>query len=111
MMGRRIKVEMSLDGTRPMHPALTRPGDYCGPITGFIGKLPTVFFLKPNSHDKAATRRARCIQHVTSPPYTFVEEKDGSLSIKEIINDMSIHNGRRVSDGWRGFLTKGEWHL
>jgi hypothetical protein len=43
MKGRRIPVEES------GHPIVEQPGDYCGPVYGFTGDLPAVFFLKPNA--------------------------------------------------------------
>lgn len=84
----------------------TEPGDYMGPIMGYTGDVPVVFFLKPNARDPDAPRIARSIQHVVSPPHTFRECADGSLEIRESLGDM--HNG--VSDGWHGYLDEGhEW--
>lgn len=101
MKGRRIPVPKS------GHPVVGRPGDYCGPVIGFTGDLPAVFFLKPNARDADAPRRARTVQHVTSPPHVFTEEPDGSLTITASIGDTAGEGS--ASDGWHGFLTKGEW--
>lgn len=106
MIGRRLPV---VDG-QPTFPAL--PGDYCGPVYGYTGDLPAVFFLKPNARDVDAPAIARSIQHVTSPPHTFRECPDGSLEIRNSIGDMHgsyyvdgvEHQG---SDGWHGYLDEG----
>lgn len=103
MIGRRIPVpESNQNGI-----ALERPGDYCGPVTGFTGDKPAVFFLKPNSRDPDAPKPARSHQHVCSPPHTFVEEADGTLTITPSISDRDIAG--QNFDGWHGYLTKGEW--
>jgi hypothetical protein len=101
MKGRRIPVPAD------DHPIVEQPGDYCGPVKGFTGDLPAVFFLKPNARDKDAPRRARTVQHVTSPPHTFTEEPDGTLTITASIGDTA--GGGSESDGWHGYLTNGEW--
>jgi len=107
MKGRRLPV---IDGkmTQPEH-----PGDYCGPIVGYTGDLPAVFFLKPNARDDNVPSHARSVQHVTSPPHVFTEEDDGTLTITASISDMRSSypdewKGEK-SDGWHGYLTKGEW--
>ena len=82
-------------------PVLENPGDYCGPIMGWTGDKPAVFFLKPNARDADAPKRARSVQYVVSPPHIFKEEPDGTLTITASIGD--------ISDGWHGFLTFGEW--
>jgi hypothetical protein len=82
------------------------PGDYMGPIYGYTGSVPAVFFLKPNARDEGVPPIARSIQHVVSPPHTFRECPDGSLEIRASLGDM--HSG--VSDGWHGYLDEGhEW--
>jgi hypothetical protein len=101
MKGRRIPVPAA------GHPIVEQPGDYCGPVKGFTGNLPAVFFLKPNARDKDAPRRARTVHHVTSPPHTFTEEPDGTLTITPSIGDTA--GASSESDGWHGYLTKGEW--
>lgn len=95
MKGRRLPL-----GTMP-----TEPGDYMGPVTNYTNGVPAVFFLKPNARDVDAPKRARRIQHVTSPPHSFRECADGSLEIRESISDMAGGGGE--SDGWHGYLDEG----
>ena len=83
----------------------TEPGDYCGPLVGYTGDLPSVFFLKPNARDADAPRSARSIQHVTSPPHTFRECPDGSLEIRASIGETARGSSER--DGWHGYLDEG----
>lgn len=108
MKGVRLKVEYDEEG----HPILNtpqNPGEYWGPIMGYTGKLPAVFFLKPNSRDPGVPAIARSVQHVTSPPHKFFEEPDGTLTITASIGD--TRRGSSESDGWHGYLTRGEWVL
>jgi hypothetical protein len=108
---RRIPVEYHDDG-RPKMPAVEQPGDYCGPVMGFTRDKPAVFFLKPNARDPGVPPIARSVHHVISPPHTFTEEPDGTLTIRASLGDMhDKSDGTRESDGWHGYLTKGEWHL
>ena len=113
MKGRRIPItakteqEFSASDDRSVISLLKQPGDYCGPILGYSGDRPSVFFLKPNARDPDAPRSARSWQYVVSPPHTFKEEPDGSLTITPSISDK---RGNSESDGWHGYLTKGEWH-
>lgn len=93
MIGRRL----------PLGQWPTEPGDYMGPIMGFTGPVPAVFFLKPNARDPGVTPMARSIQHVVSPPHKFRECADGSLEIRESLGDQ--HEGG--SDGWHGYLDEG----
>jgi hypothetical protein len=88
---------------------IEKPGDYCGPVKGWTGDFPAVFFLKPNAFDPGAPPVARDIHHVVSPPHTFIEEPDGTLTITASIGD--TRGAGTISDGWHGWLTKGEWHL
>lgn len=81
------------------------PGDYCGPVVGYTGDLPAVFFLKPNARDDDAPRAARSLQHVESPPHTFRECPDGSLEIRPSIGTTA--RGSDESDGWHGYLDEG----
>ncbi len=76
-----------------------------GPITGYTGDAPAVFFLKPNARDSGVEAMTRSIQHAVSPPHTFRECPDGSLEIRESLGDM--HEGG--SDGWHGYLDEGHW--
>lgn len=107
MKGRRIKIEYGGSNGRARYPDLQKAGDYAGPLMGWTADRPAVFFLKPNADDPNATKRARTIQHVCSPPHVFIEEPDGTLTIKDSIGDKA---GQSESDGWHGHLTKGEWH-
>jgi hypothetical protein len=95
-----------LDGRRVNHMP-ENPGEYYGPVTGYSGSLPAVFFLKPNARDQGAPTRARAIQYVVSPPHTFTEESDGTLTIRASIGDHAGPDSE--SDGWHGYLTKGVW--
>lgn len=108
MIGRRLPVE-HVDG-RPTAAAHFEPGDYCGPIVGYTGEKPAVFFLKPNARDPDAPRPARSVHHVCSPPHVFRECPDGSLEIRESISDQKAHaqsDGAGQSDGWHGYLDEG----
>jgi len=99
VIGRRLR---AADGSLRMP---ERPGDYCGPVTGYTGDVPAVFFLKPNARAADAPPRARSVQHVTSPPHTFRECADGSLEIRASISDLAM--GGSESDGWHGWLDEG----
>lgn len=99
MIGRRLPV---VDGKMTVP---TEPGDYCGPVVGYTGDKPAVFFLKPNARDDDAPAWARSLQHVTSPPHTFRECADGSLEIRASIGDTA--GTRTESDGWHGCLDEG----
>lgn len=107
MKGRRLEVALDGDGRPDLNRCLPRePGDYVGPIHGYTGEHPAVFFLKPNARDPGLPPRARAVQHVTSPPHVFTEEPDGTLTITASISDRA---GGGPSDGWHGYLTAGEW--
>lgn len=86
----------------------SEPGDYIGPVRGYTGDKPAVFFLLPDARDEGARPWERGIGHVTSPPHTFHEEADGSLTIRASILSVGVEDGQRV-DGWHGYLTAGEW--
>lgn len=104
MKGRRIPVPESGDFNEVI--PLMGPGDYCGPMKGYTGDKPCVFFMKPNAWDEnIPCHRSRRVQHVVSPPHTFRECSDGSLEIRASISD---HAGTgSESDGWHGFLDEG----
>jgi hypothetical protein len=108
MKGRRIPTGLP-EGQRKVgsFPALEMPGDYCGPMYGYTGDKPAVFFLKPNARDHNAPPRAKSVQHVIMPPHRFVENNDGTLTIEGSIGD-TAHGTE--SDGWHGFLSAGNWH-
>ena len=87
-----------------------QPGDYCGPVIGWTGDKPAVFFLKPNARDEDAPVAARSVQHVCSPPHVFTEQPDGSLEIRESISNYKIGAGGERGaepDGWHGYLDAG----
>lgn len=86
------------------------PCEYFGPTTAYTGGVPAVFFLKPNSRDEGIPARARSVGHVCSPPHTFVEEQDGSLTIQPSISNL-LHGDADGSsdDGWHGYLEHGVW--
>lgn len=94
------------DGRRVSHMP-ENPGEYYGPVMGYTGEKPAVFFLKPNSRDDNVIGRGRSIQHVVSPPHVFTEEPDGTLTIRQSIGDFAGPGS--LGDGWHGYLTKGVW--
>lgn len=105
MQGRRVPV-INL-GTHPdpmvgEAPILERAGDYCGPLKGFTGEKPAVFFLLPVARDAGVAPEGRSMHHVVSPPHVFTENPDGTLTIRESIG---------AQQHWHGFLTKGRWQL
>lgn len=92
MKGRRLTLVGDIVNT------LQQPGDYCGPIMGFSGDKPAVFFLLPEG--------GPALHHVQSPPHTFKEEDDGTLTISaSILAHPSIMNPK----GWHGYLERGIW--
>jgi len=92
MKGRRLPL-----GTFP-----TEPGDYMGPITGYTGDVPAVFFLPPNARDPGIPPGGRAVHHVVSPPHTFRECADGSLEIRASLG----------CPHWHGYLDEGhEWRV
>ncbi len=102
MQGKRLPLKPDGSATVP-----TSPGEYCGPVTGYTNGMPAVLFLKPNARDADAPRRARHVQHVVSPPHTFTEEPDGTLTIQPSLSEFPTGGGD--SDGWHGYLEKGVW--
>lgn len=104
MKGRRIPVEPGADPIGKV----TEPGDYYGPVVGYTGDLPAVFFLLPNARDEATEAWERGISHVTSPPHTFHEQPDGTLTIQASILSVGVKDGQQVQ-GWHGYLENGEW--
>jgi hypothetical protein len=103
--GRRIPVvpgatDEQLD---PYH-LLTQPGDYYGPVMGFTLDRPAVFFLLPTataSDPKWGGAPQDGMHHVCCPPHSFIEEADGTLTIRESIG----------TSHWHGYLTNGRWEL
>lgn len=105
MIGRRIPVPASGDINEVLGDL--EPGDYVGPYTGYNGPAAAVSFLKPNARDEDAPPAARSVQFVASPPHSFHEEPDGTLTIRASISD--VKRGDGGSDGWHGYLTRGVW--
>lgn len=98
MIGRRVSSFAGIE----------QPGDYFGPVMGYTGDLPAVFFLKPNARDKDAPPQARSVQHVCSPPHRFRECPDGSLEIRASISNLLRGDATGQSDdGWHGYLDEG----
>lgn len=81
-------------------PADFEPGDYCGPIRGYTGDLPAVFFSLPveDDHPDAGVR------HVCAPPHSFAEHDDGTITVSP-----SILAVRPDGNGWHGYLEHGVW--
>lgn len=87
--------------------SLVNAGDYCGPDDGqYTNGVPAVWFLLPIARDENVPHGARSLHHVQSPPHKFIEDPDGSLTIRE-----SIGAGPAGNYYWHGFLTKGRWQL
>ena len=78
---------------------LEHAGDYCGPVMGFTGERPAVFFVLPNGNDEG---HVASIRHVTSPPHVFMEEDDGTLTIQPSISFED-------RDRYHGYLENGTW--
>jgi hypothetical protein len=87
------------------HPTPLEPGDYVGPV--FHDGRWCVFYLKPNARDPDAPKRARSVHFVSSPPHSFHEEPDGTLTIRDSIGDKAGPGSE--SDGWHGYLERGIW--
>jgi hypothetical protein len=104
MNGRRISVDSITPGRGNFHSALTQPGDYCGPIRGYTGDNPAVWYLLPITEDVPGHPEAKALHHVESPPHRFVEEPDGTLSIYD-----SIGCGPCGDYYWHGYLKRGVW--
>lgn len=105
MQGRRLSIVNYGTEPAPMVgqlPEFTQAGDYCGPIIGYTGDVPAVFYLLPNARDADVHGPGRVRRHVCSPPHVFIEEPDGTLTIRESIGAMPH---------WHGFLTEGRWEL
>lgn len=107
MIGRRIPW---VDGAN-VYELVTEAGDYCGPVRGFTGDKPAVFFLLPNARDDDAPAGARSLHHVCEPPHSFRECPDGSLEIRESIASRTMIDGQDVML-WHGYLDEGHiWRL
>ena len=102
MQGRRVPLPAGADP----YSILKEAGDYCGPVMGWSGDKPGVYFLLPIARDPNAHGPARSMHHVVSPPHVFHEEPDGTLTIRE-----SIGAGPSGAYYWHGFLNHGCWEL
>lgn len=100
-IGRRVMPVDEGDGVLRVPMGEMVPGDYCGPLTGFTGPAPAVFFLLPNARDADAPASARGVLHVCAPPHKFRECDDGSLEIRESLSA----NPHRTD--WHGYLDEG----
>ncbi len=102
MQGRRI-----INIINDLYLDITNPGDYYGPDDGhYTAGRPAVWFLLPIANDLNFPSQARSLHHVESPPHRFIEESDGSLTIRE-----SIGAGKNGNYYWHGYLTEGRWKL
>ena len=89
---------------------IAQPGDYFGPTRGYTGNVPAVFFLKPNARDEGVKPWVRSVHHVCSPPHTFTENPDGTLTISpSISNLLAGDTDGHSDDGWHGYLENGVW--
>lgn len=86
---------------------ITQPGDYCGPISGYTGDVPAVFFLLPGQRLDTDLPGRHSLHHVVTPPHVFRECADGSLEIRESIGAEPFWHGY-LDEGhkWRGV---GQW--
>lgn len=77
---------------------LEQPGDYCGPISGYTGDVPALFFIPPVAPEDIPTWPHGRIHHVTFPPHTFRECDDGSIEVRASIG---------LDPLWHGYLDEG----
>ena len=98
--GRRIPVTKGLDPYR----ALQNAGDYYGPVMGYSGDVPAVFFLLPTATNPKMGGGVDALHHVQSPPHTFTENPDDTLTISA-----SIGAGPSGNYYWHGYLENGQW--
>lgn len=96
LIGRRVKTIEEIE----------KPGDYCGPIKGYTGDKPAVFFLLPTARDKDAKGGQRSVHHVTFPPHTYRECSDGSLEIRASILSRGTNANYHTWE-WHGYLDEG----
>lgn len=104
--GRRLDI-VYVDGKPDLNQCMpTEPGDYVGPILGYTGPVPAVYFMLPHARDVGTDPQERGIRHVTSPPHSFTEESDGTLTISASILCILSPDSRH---GWHGYLERGVW--
>lgn len=101
MQGRRIQCVDYVD----CYNLLEKAGDYCGPVQ-HDGQV-YVWFKLPIADDPGVKEAAQGVRCVRSPPHRFIEEADGSLTIRESI----LSWGWERDELWHGFLTEGRWEL
>lgn len=78
---------------------LEQPGDYCGPLTGYTGDKPAVFFIPPVDPEEIPTWPHGRIHHVVAPPHVFRDCGDGSIEVRESIG---------LGPLWHGYLDCGD---
>lgn len=101
MQGVRIPIPAGPPQFHTPQTVLRHAGEYYGPIVGLTGDMPAVFFIPPWVEVKQAQMPSpHQFGHVTSPPHTFIEESDGTLTIAEAVG----------SGLWQARLTKGVWY-
>ncbi len=107
MLGTRIQYIPGIDPSSVLRSA----GDYCGPDDGrYSAGIPSVWFLLPIARDTDAKGGTRSVHRCASPPHVFIEEPNGSLTIRESIGAYGW-NDRAAGYVWHGFLTEGRWEL
>jgi hypothetical protein len=84
---------------------IEKPGDYCGPIEGYTGDKPALFFIPPNvTPESLGTWPHGRLHHITFPPHTFRECPDGSVEVRASIG---CHGGPDQGYSWHGYLDEG----
>lgn len=106
MVGKRIEIPKDAFDPHEVHSILRNPGDYCGPIAhpDLYDGRPMVWFILPIREDEHPS--AHSLRLVCSPPHTFTEEEDGTLTIRASILSYGFEG---EPDIWHGYLTKGVW--
>lgn len=84
---------------------IVRPGDYCGPLSGYTGDRIACFFRLPIEAPQGGPPDERSLRHVTFPPHSYRECDDGSVEIRESIG--AHHCPPRVGYLWHGYLDEG----
>lgn len=103
MKGHRLEVVYDDEGRADLNRCMPlEPGDYVGPLVGYTGEKPSVYFRLPVESE----HRDAGLRHITSPPHTFIEEDDGTLTVEPSI--LAVRPAGQ-GGGWHGFLRHGEW--
>jgi hypothetical protein len=82
----------------------SKPGEYAGPVHGYTGDVPCLFFVLPVPEDHPDFG----VRHITAPPHSINEETDGTVTVSPSI--LAVR-GTSV-DGpapWHGYLEHGVW--